>query len=179
MTTIDERIGEDWNGLSRTSVEWMKKQIDVINMMKENPKEDIDLIGLSAMLNNLIYDMEVDAKFTVEQLMSDLVALVITRDLHFTRYYQIDARNTLHVMYCKYREENRDYLKKLVEEDLQVLYERAINDYRNNAFMNEDLDRSKFALLPKEVPWTMDEILDKGVNDLVDMLIEAMDKNKD
>ena len=166
---------DEWNGLSRLSVEWMQGQIKVLENLY-SPNQDLDLIGLSDMLRDEIYNVKTTAELSIERYMRSLIALVISRDKIFVRYYKIDARNAMYSVENSFYHD-KEYLKKVIDDQLQELYEDAIRSYRSNVFEEEDVDVDKMELLPKKVPWSINDLLDKGVTELALILTEAMSKN--
>ena len=174
----DEEMYEDWNGHSRTSIAWMKDQVNVIERLKNNPSDQLDLIGLSRMLSEVIYKTESLAKINIQRYMVDLISWVATNDDRYRMYYGIDTRTAVNAIKLAFDGEE-DHLSKVVSNELQKLYENAIWEARDRRIIDKSLNMDRFDLLPKISPWSVDDLLNKGIQDLVLILTEAMDKNKD
>lgn len=170
-------LTDNWNGHSRRSIAWLEMQAKALENLYD-PNQDIDLIGLSDMLRDDIYNLETTAELAVERFMRSLISLALVRDKNFLRYHKIDSRNAMYsVENVFYNKDNREYLKDHVAKKLQDIYSELIENYENYIFEEEEINPEDLKSLPKKVPWTIEDLIEKGVNKLAMVLIDSMGKN--
>lgn len=175
---FDSSILEDlWDNMKRDSDDWrlqqagLFNQADAIDLLLEGK---IDVDGAVALLIEMSKKNKDKVQSYCARKMEHLLKLKYTTLDDPKNHWIKEVGNytlRLRAIFCKKGKivNNRDLINNDAEDIIEEAYVEAVKDYKNDVKKNPYLKQG-LVKFPKESPWSLEDLILKDANELLDVL---------
>lgn len=166
-------LNKFWNGEQRVSPEWCKMQAKAISNVID---KDIDSVGLITLLNEMANRDYKTAERGASEAMEHLLYSCAFASSEAVNHWLSEVRNFIKLLktgldISKKNKKGSTLTKNDLKDSWEEIYADAVEATREKAshITGSFIDLSK---IPKTAPWTLEDFLEKSVDELRSMVLK-------